>query len=68
MSVEVGGPQRPVHVSCSVDARRLESGDFEVLLERSDRRDGDKLKRELFILPDGPETRTLLHHLERLAA
>lgn len=68
MSIEVGGPQRPVNTSCTVDVRQLESGDFEVLLERSDRRDGDKVKRELFILTDSPETRTFLHHLERIAA
>lgn len=51
----------------TIETRKLESGDTEVLLERStgDYRNS-KLHRELFILTDSPETRTLLHHLERI--
>jgi hypothetical protein len=47
----------------------LDSGDVEVLLEKSTGGYRDsKLHRELFIMVDSPETRTLLDKLRRIGA
>lgn len=57
-----------MRVSCTIEVRKLESGDTEVLLERNAGFGRDsKLHRELFILTDSPETQTLVRHIERLA-
>lgn len=64
MSIEVGGPLSPVRAHCTVDAKQHPSGDIEILLERSG---GDKMHRELFVVPDSPEIRLFLNHLTRVA-
>lgn len=64
MEIEVGGPLRPIRANCTVDAKQHESGDIEILLERSG---GDKLHRELFTIPDSHEIRVFINHLTRVA-
>lgn len=60
---------RAVSTSCTIEARVLDSGDVEVLLQKSTGGYRDsKLHRELFIMVDSPETRTFLEHLKRIGA
>jgi hypothetical protein len=58
---------RSIRTSCTIETRKLDSGDVEVMLEKST---GDfnesTLHRELFILTDSPEVRTFLLHLKRI--
>jgi hypothetical protein len=57
-----------VKVSVTIETRKLETGDTEVLLERSTGGYKDsKLHRELFVMTDSPETRSLVRHLERIS-
>jgi len=58
-----------VRTTCTIEARVLDSGDVEVLLERGEAcyRDS-KLHRELFILTDSEETRLFVAKLKRMEA
>lgn len=60
---------RSIRTSCTIETRKLDSGDIEVVLEKTTGtglRGGSKLHRELFILTDSPEVQTFLTHLKRI--